>query len=252
MARYSALKVRIFQTCRLRFRYQYIAKDTDRIRPRLRPADTAGSLVHRILCDFYTRLQPEQRTEEGLLELFETGWNALSAGYHRIPGVEQYHETSIHQLRNYVRCFDYAVAPYMVEPYIQVDIRPGATLFGRLDRLDENLDGSLHIIDYKGGSLPGDVDSGQLVFYALMTEIKFERRVSRVSFWYLDDGSVWTTELSEMDKEQARLELMTTIDEMAKADEFSPTVAPHCASCPFLHGCASRSEISQVRQQDGW
>ena len=79
MARYSALKVRIFQTCRLRFRYQYVAKDTDRIRPRLRPADTAGSLVHRILCDFYTKLRPEQRTEEGLIELFETGWNALSA-----------------------------------------------------------------------------------------------------------------------------------------------------------------------------
>ena len=51
MARVSPLKVRVFETCRLRFHYQYVDRDESRVRPRLRPADTAGSLVHRVLCD---------------------------------------------------------------------------------------------------------------------------------------------------------------------------------------------------------
>ena len=52
MARYSPLRFRVFDACRLRYRYQYV----DRIPARLRPQDTAGSLVHRVLCDFFSKL----------------------------------------------------------------------------------------------------------------------------------------------------------------------------------------------------
>jgi putative RecB family exonuclease len=197
-------------------------------------------------------LAPAQRTEEALLALLEDGWRALSAGYHRIPGVEQHYSNSVRQLKNYMRQFDYAAEPYMVEPYLQVDLAPGVTLFGRLDRLDENPDGTLHIIDYKGGSLPGDVDSSQLVFYAVMAEIKLERRVTRASFWYLDDGATWTIELSEADKERARMELLATIDEMTETNDFPPTISPNCAGCPYLHGCEVRSQIDATRGREGW
>ena len=40
MTRYSPLRFRVFDTCRLRYRYQYV----DKARAYLRPADTAGSL----------------------------------------------------------------------------------------------------------------------------------------------------------------------------------------------------------------
>ena len=102
MPRVSALKARVFGTCRLRFRYQYV----DKARARLRPADTAGSLVHRVLCDFFTKVPQAERNAKTLTRLFEEGWTALSAGYHRIPGVEVHHEASLHQLANFARYFD--------------------------------------------------------------------------------------------------------------------------------------------------
>ena len=68
MPRVSALKARVFGTCRLRFRYQYV----DKVRARLRPADTAGSLVHRVLCDFFTKVPPAERNEKMEIRLSTT------------------------------------------------------------------------------------------------------------------------------------------------------------------------------------
>jgi len=70
MPRYSPLRFRVFDTCRLRYRYQYL----DRIPARLRPQDTAGSLIHRILCDFFSKVAASERTTERLTGLFEAGW----------------------------------------------------------------------------------------------------------------------------------------------------------------------------------
>ena len=52
MFRLSPLRVRVFNACRLRYRYQYV----DKLPARLRPADTAGSLVHNILCDYFAKV----------------------------------------------------------------------------------------------------------------------------------------------------------------------------------------------------
>lgn len=243
MSRVSALKVRVFQQCRLRYRYQYVDKQETRARPRLRPADTAGSLVHRVLCEFFTKIRPAERTQERLLEMFDQGWAALSPGYHRVPGVGQHYDNSVHQLQNFAQRFDLASVPFMVEPYFQVEIEPGTIVFGRLDRLDEELDDTLHIIDYKTGSMPGDIDPGQLAFYAILVEEKLGRTVSKASFWYLDDGTTWTMDFSEDDKSAAREHLLVTAREMDETTEFPPTIGAHCPSCPFFQPCEFHEEI---------
>jgi CRISPR/Cas system-associated exonuclease Cas4 (RecB family) len=248
MARISALKVRVFDSCRLRYRYQYV----DRIPARLRPGDTAGSLVHRILCDFFSKVRPEERARERLLLMFSEGWEALSSRYRKMPGVDGLREAGVRQLENFAQRHDLRAAPFMVEPYFQVEIEPGITLFGRLDRIDEEPDGTLHIIDYKTGEQPDEVDPGQLRLYAIMTEEKLGRTVSRASFWYLDDGQVWTMDLSADDKAQARAELLATAEVMTTVDDFPPTIGPHCGHCPYLYACEFREEIARRREDEGW
>jgi putative RecB family exonuclease len=252
MARVSPLKVRVFGSCRLRYRYQYVDRQEGRVRPRLRPADTAGSLVHRVLCDFYSKVPENERDRQRLVDMFQDGWQALSPGYHRIPGVEVHHEASLRQLANFADKFDIDAAPFMVEPYFQEEIEPGVVLFGRLDRLDEEPDGTLHIIDYKGGTQPEEIDPKQLAFYAILVEAKLGRRVSKASFWYLDDGSAWTMDISDEDKRRAREELLVTVREMEQAHDFPPTIGPHCASCPYLKVCDFRTEIAETRAREGW
>jgi RecB family exonuclease len=248
MLRVSPLKVRVFDTCRLRYRYQYL----DRVPSRLRPGDAAGSLVHRVLCDFFSKVPREERTREKLLAMFAAGWQALSAKYRRIPGIDSLRAGGVSQLETFAKRHDMRAAPFMVEPYFQVEIAPGVMLFGRLDRLDEEPDGSLHIIDYKTGEQPEEVDPRQLRFYAIMVEEKLGRAVSKASFWYLHDGQVWTTGFSQEDKRQAREELMASVEEMLNVTEFPPTIGPNCAACPYLYACEYRQEIQRRREEEGW
>jgi putative RecB family exonuclease len=246
--RLSPLRVRVFNTCRLRYRYQYV----DKLEARLRPSDTAGTLVHNVLCDFFAKEPQGERSEERLISMFEERWAALSPRYLRMPGVQELHDRNLDSLRRFAQREDLRAEPFQVEAYVQIRIAPDVTLFGRMDRIDEEPDGTLHIVDYKTGSHPGDVDASQLRLYAIMVESKLERTVSRASFWYLDDGSVWTAELAPRDKEQALSGALAAVREMQREQRFEPTVAPHCAACPYLYACDMREEIAQRRQAEGW
>lgn len=248
MFRLSPLRVRVFNTCRLRYRYQYV----DKLEARLRPSDTAGTLVHNVLCDFFAKEPQAERSEERLISMFEERWAALSPRYLRMPGVQELHDRNLDALRRFAQREDLRAEPFQVEAYVQIRIAPDVTLFGRMDRIDEEPDGTLHIVDYKTGSHPGDVDASQLHLYAIMVESKLERIVSRASFWYLDDDSVWTAELAPQDKERALSGALAAVREMQREQRFGPTVAPHCAACPYLYACDMREEIAQRRQAEGW
>ncbi len=248
MSKVSPLKVRVFNTCRLRFRYQYI----DRIRSRLRIADTAGSLVHRVLCDIFTKVPKLERTEERLLALFNEAWDALSPRYLRMNGVDALRESSEIQLHRFAQQHDMQAEPLMVEPYFQVALTPEVTLFGRVDRIDELPDATLKIIDYKTGTSPGEIDASQLLLYAIMIESELGRRVSQISFWYLDDGNVWTTDFTDKERDETRADLFSAVDEMETISDFPPTIAPHCGHCPYLHACEVSDEIATRRKQEGW
>jgi putative RecB family exonuclease len=248
MVRYSPLRLRVFEGCLLRYRYQYV----DRIPARLRPQDTAGSLVHRVLCDFFSRVPANERDSERLVKMFEDGWSALSPRYLRMPDVDQLRQRSLEELKLFAQRHDLAAEPFLVEPYFQVDVVPGVTLFGRVDRIDEEPDGSLHIIDYKTGSQPDEIDAGQLSLYAIMAEESLRRYVSRVSFWHLEDGTVWTSELSDEDKRATRSDLLVAVDRMNAVSEFPANVGPHCGHCPYLYACSARDVIQRRREAEGW
>lgn len=249
MSRISPLRLRVFASCQLRYRYQYVR----RLPARLRTADTAGSLVHRVLRDFFSKVPNDERSDGRLLQLFDEYWDALSPRFRRMPGVDDLRASRAGQLRRFAVQHDLHAEPLLVEPYLQVEVAPGVVLFGRTDRIDEEKDdGTLHIIDYKTGSMPDEVDAGQLRLYAIMVEKKLGRVVSRLSFWYLDDGRVWTVNLSDDDKRQIRDELLSTAQEMEKVTEFPPSIGPHCAHCPYLHACEVRAEIERMRAGEGW
>jgi putative RecB family exonuclease len=246
--RLSPLRVRVFNTCRLRYRYQYV----DKLRARLRPSDTAGIVVHNVLSDFFAKVPQEERSEERLIDMFEGRWAALSPRYLRMAEAQELHDCNLDALHRFAQREDLRAQPFQVEAYVQVPIAPDVTLFGRTDRIDEEPDGTLHIVDYKTGAHPGDVDASQLHLYAIMVERKLERTVSRASFWYLGDDSMWTAELTPEDKEKALAGVLAAVRQMQMEEDFEPTVAPHCADCPYLYTCAVREEIAQRRQAEDW
>ena len=248
MFRLSPLRVRVFRGCKLRYKYQYV----DKLPARLRPHDTAGTLVHNVLCDFFAKVDAGERTPERLLSMFDERWQALSPRYLRMPGVDELRQRSRQDLERFAQEADLKAKPLLIETYFQARLAPDVILVGRLDRVDERADGTLHIIDYKTGEPPEEVDASQLRLYAIMVEAKLERPVSHASFWYLGDGSVWDLDLTEEDKRRERTTALDSVRQMEIEREYPPTIAPHCAHCPYLYTCAFREEIAQSRQTEGW
>jgi RecB family exonuclease len=248
MPRYSPLRFRVFDTCLLRYRYQYI----DKVRARLRPQDTAGSLVHRVLCDFFSKVPADERTAERLLAMFDEGWTALSPRYLAMAGVDELRDQAQSQLSRFAESWDLGAKPLATEPYFQVEAAPGSILFGRVDRIDEEADGSLHLIDYKTGTDADEVDARQLRLYAIMAEQSLGKPVTVLSFWYLDQGETQTFEFTEEERRAARAELLTAVEKMEQTIDFPATVGPHCGRCPYLHTCSQRRTIAKVRAAEGW
>ncbi len=248
MFKVSPLRLRVFRSCRLRYRYQYV----ERRKARLRIQDTAGSCVHNVLSEFLQKLPPLERTEERLLAMFDKRWAALSPRYLAMPGVPQLGSGARAQLRRFAQRQDLSRQPFLIEAYFETHLAPDIVLFGRIDRVDEEADGSLHIIDYKTGSAPAEIDADQLRLYAVIIQDNLERPVSRASFWYFDDGQVWTAELHQHDNVHVKEEALALSLEMQNVAEFPATIGPHCAYCPYLQMCERRDEIAQRRQAGGW
>ena len=248
MFKVSPLRLRVFRTCLLRYKYQYV----ERLRARLRIQDTAGSCVHSVLGEFFAKVAAPERTAERLLSMFDRRWGALSPRYLSMDGVEALGRGSRQQLEKFARQQELTKQPFLVEAYFETHLAPDIVLFGRLDRADEEADFSLHIVDYKTGSHPEEVEGDQLRLYAVLAQDNLERRVSRGSFWYLDDSQMWTIELDEDEKAQAKEDAVLHTLEMRRATEFPGTIAPHCAFCPYLHACELRNEIAEQRQVEGW
>ncbi len=243
----SPLRLRVYLTCPLRYRYQYL----DRLQPRLRPQDTVGTAVHLVLQQFF-RLPPPERSAGRLLELFDQRWASLSPRYRRMPGVEELRERARRQLEEFAAREDLTAQPYLLEPYLEVPLAPDVVLSGRPDRIDQEADGSLHVIDYKTGEPPQEVDAGQLRLYAIMVQKGLGRPVSRVSFWFLDGGQVWTEATVPAALAEAEARAVALAREMQGAASFPGRVGRHCAHCPFLYACQHREEIAQRRQAEGW
>jgi RecB family exonuclease len=248
MFRLSPLRIRVLKICRLRYRYQYV----DRMRARLRPEDTVGSLVHNVLFDLFSKLSPQERTSSRLVEMFEERWEALSPRFIRIRGVDSLQHAAVARLRRFAHERDLAAEPFLLEAYLAIPLADDIVLFGRADRIDEEPDSSLHVIDYKGAARPAEVDASQISLYAIMAEEKLGRTVSHASFWYLEDGRDWTVNLTEADKHTTRAEALAAAREMQTLIDYPPTIAAHCAGCPYLHACGHRDEIRRRRLQEGW
>jgi putative RecB family exonuclease len=142
--------------------------------------------------------------------------------------------TAEERLRRFGAERDLAATPVMVERHVEVTLPEGVRLFGRVDRVDQDPDGALHVIDYKGGARPDVVDATQIRLYAMLLERRLERPVRRGSYWFLDDGRSWTAELDPAGHEAAARDAVETAEAMRREAEYAPNVGPHC------HGCAYR------------
>jgi RecB family exonuclease len=140
--------------------------------------------VHATLRDFLS-VEPSERTVETIERLLRKNWQLYRVGFEDREEERRWAQRALTQLKTFARTSEARAQPLMLEAAVDAEISPGLTLYVRVDRVDGESNGGLHIIDYKTGTRPPQNDWTQLHLQALVLSRKLASPVNRVSFLYL-------------------------------------------------------------------
>jgi DNA helicase-2/ATP-dependent DNA helicase PcrA len=153
--------------------------------------DTAisfGNAVHNTLRDIFNARR--EKVELDPETAFKRYW--VGEGYATAKMRDEEYSTGLSLVTKHLETLPADFSPKYVEETMVLQLSSGVRLLGKVDRIDENEDGTLHIVDYKTGNKEAreaDVRSNlPLAVYAAALW-KQNRKVREVSLWYLRTGS---------------------------------------------------------------
>ena len=244
--RLSPSKFDTYRECPRKYRFRYI----DRLGPlyrKSRPYLTMGTNVHAALKDFFD-LPLEKRKDHALLKFLEDRWEQNRMGFRSEYEEEKYKNRARLQLKLFAGTFDLSVLPLMTEKYVRSHLS-GMLLEGVVDRVDGESAGA-HVLDYKTGAKQDDISPLSLYMYAL---ILYGRKdlpsIYRVSFVFLESGSMKTWEFGPNETMQALEEILTGAFEISSDSSYAPRPDWWCRGCDFLEICPEGQEVVTFRRE---
>lgn len=209
-----------------------------------------GNAIHAVLDKFYG-LSQEHRGRDNLERALRSVWCRPDI---RKPGtfVSRDQEAAcgraaIEMLDTYARDFDLSIKPLAREQWVRTRLSSGIVLFGKVDRIDEGVEGGLRIVDYKTGRNQLDVEDlsrdAACQVYALAAADTYKRPVEKVSLIYLQTGHEisWSPEPEDLETAQERLEEL--VGRILTTEEFEATPGDQCRFCPFQLRCEERQRV---------
>ena len=241
----SPSSIAVFKQCRQRYKFLHIDKLGDKY-GKPRPYFTMANHVHAALKEFLS-LQPVRlRTTATAEELLRKNWQRYHLGFRDKDDELRWVEKAMAQLRSFVSNQDVGAQPIMMEELVEAEINTGLVLRGRIDRVDKQPDGSLHIIDYKTGNTAGEIDWEQLELHALILSKRLTWPVSKISYLYLGNSTMKSTAISVDDLRQVHWRVLTTANKIRQEKEFHPSPSPWCGNCDFISICPGKPESDPV------
>ncbi len=243
--RLSHTAVTCFRQCPQQYKFRYV----DRLGNEYggpRPYFTMGNHVHDTLKEFLTTGPLDERNMETMVKLLRKNWRRYRIGFRGQEDERRWAEKALKQLGSFVTSHDVRVRPYLVEAWFETEITRGLVLHGRIDRIDLQSDGTLHIIDYKTGNTPEASDWTQLHLNALVLSRKMPYPVTKASFIYLSSGLVDTAPIEGGVLDEARWDLLLTARSICCDKRFSPRPGIICRRCDFKPICPERAKPGKV------
>ncbi|MBE3583935.1 MAG: PD-(D/E)XK nuclease family protein [Limnochordaceae bacterium] len=249
MEKFSPSRLKTYETCPRKYRFIYI----DNLGPQFekpRPELYLGNQIHAALRHFF-ETAPQERTLDLLHHLFRRAW--ASDGKRRETFADAaaeipYGKRGLALLEQFFNQQDTRVIPYKLEEWVECPVDEKNALLGKIDRVDREPDGSLHLIDYKTGKAPSSLayvqHDLQLPVYWLMAEATFGQPVSRISYLYLDRPQPITLQFGQAEIEAVRERVRKLIQAIESDQQFLPVSNPLCRYCDFQSICPLESRVS--------
>jgi len=239
----------MFQLCPRQYKFQYI-DHLGGIYRKSRPYFTMGDHVHATLKDFLSVVPVSERNLTRLEDLLREKWRRYRKGFNDREDEKRWGQKALNQLRWFAKNQDLSVTPFMVEDYHSVEVTSNIILKGKIDRVDKEADDSLHIIDYKTGKMPAEINQLQLHIYALILSKKQDLPPKKASYLYLGAGTLQTIELTAADLAQATSYVIDMVDKICIEKEYPATPNIYCWNCDFLEICPSKEEAAKFTAKE--
>ncbi len=118
----------------------------------------------------------------------------------------------------------------------------GYTLRGSIDRIDKLDNGTVEIVDYKTGNPKEKLDiksKRQLILYKIAVEQTLGLKVSKLSFYYLENNTVISFEAKDKEVKKLEIQVVEQIKEIQKCN-FKAKPGFLCDYCDFNGICEDR------------
>ncbi len=248
---YSFSQLEAYSNCPLQYKFNFILK----IPVEEKVSFIFGRVMHNVLKDFFERIiggnsiQPElfssteekevkRPTEKELLQIYKERWN--DNGYHSKLEREKYKKKGEDILRDLYKRLEEDGWPKVMFVEKGFNVRIGQyTLRGSIDRIDRLPDETVEIVDYKTGNPKEKLDAKskrQLILYKIACEQVLGLKVSKLSYYYLENNNKISFEAKDKEIEKQEEQIIAQIEEIKKCN-FTAKPGFLCAYCDFKDIC---------------
>ena len=262
---FSFSQIKSYQTCPYQYKLAHILKLPTKSSPHF----SFGQSMHATLQDFYTSVQEMNRVKqdslfalpqvtkpkdgvevpalEELLTMYKAHW--IPDWYESQEQRDKMYALGKDILKKFYAAEDgHWTIPVALESWFKIKIG-NYVVHGRIDRIDQAPDGTLHIIDYKTGQSKETLtvdDKEQLLIYQIAAETLPEYRhlgkTGELTFYYLNDTLQTSFVGDPDDLEKIKGKITTTIDQIYDRN-FTATPSPFiCKYCDFRDICQFRAQ----------
>ena len=248
--KFSFSQIEAYANCPLQYKFNLILK----IPTLSKAVFVFGRLMHNTLKDSMLGLivNPQldmfTKTSEGktkknpslddLLTNFKKYWR--DDGYNSKEERSEYKADGINMLKLFHQAMEDQGWPSVMFVEKTFTHRIGDYFFrGSIDRVDRLPDGTIEIVDYKTGNPKEKLsykEKRQLILYKIAIEEGMGEKVSKLSFFYLKNGTTLSFEVKPKEEEKLREDIEKSIAEIGTG-EFPPKPGFLCAYCDFSNIC---------------
>jgi len=259
---FSYSQLAAFEKCPLQYKFGFILK----VPTKGKAVFSFGKTMHNTLYEFLKTANEEKKSTQAdlfgvkgkpayakkalarfsdfdqLVKIFEKQW--IDEWYEDQKQKDEYYKKGKEIIKNFYSQFEKNPPKILkigeaLALELPFNLKIGDyTLFGVIDRIDEQKDG-VTIIDYKTGQSKDKLDidaKEQLLIYQIAAQEVLHIKPKQLAYHYLDDGKIASFLGSENDLQNQKQKIIEKIEKI-KNSEFEPTPGWQCQYCDFKDIC---------------